>query len=689
MARRGLVYLLIPLLLLSAPFLASSAPVGDVGLTVLPSLSIGLGPVVDGDLPLFGMGGGATLRGEFRPGFAPYLLGRAAFDFDYLPFNGAEGGLSVLSGGASLGLAFDPIPRLSLRLAGGGGLYMAMSELGSVRNPFLEAGAEVQLRLSPTLGLGLGGRYRRLLAPSGSLYEGVSVQLGLGFDLAGARKGTELRMEPRLQPIFPLFYSYYDKNPAGEVLVSNGESSPYEKVSISFYAKQYMDGPRLCAELGSLAGGETRKVPVYALFNDAIFRVTEGTKAAGEVIVDYYYLGKARKLSFPVTLQVQNRNAMSWDDDRKAAAFVTAKDPLVLGFAKNVASTVRYEGAPPVSEDFRTALALFQTLKLYGLGYAVDPKTPYTALSTAETAVDFLQFPNQTLSYRAGDCDDLSVLYAALLESVGVAAAFVTTPGHIFVAFDTGLSEGAAKRLFAPQTLVVREGRAWVPVEVTLVKEGFVRAWRVGAQEWSQAEAAGQGGFYPVREAWKLYEPVGFVEGGIAVSIPSPERIVDGYRKEMRLFLDAAVGPRVAEALSSERASGRSAEQAANRVGILYAQFGLLDKAEEQFRSAARSGGYAPALTNLGNALYLKGDMKGAYEQYARALALAPDSAVSLSGAARALYALQDYEKMNKALDRLRVVSPELAAKIDLQGGAVTTARASEAVSREVDAWDE
>jgi hypothetical protein len=27
---------------------------------------------------------------------------------------------------------------------------------------------------------------------------------------------------------------------------------------------------------------------------------------------------------------------MSWADDRMAAAFVTAKDPIILGFAKNV-----------------------------------------------------------------------------------------------------------------------------------------------------------------------------------------------------------------------------------------------------------------------------------------------------------------------------------------------------------------
>ncbi|HOX14210.1 MAG TPA: transglutaminase family protein [Spirochaetales bacterium] len=663
---------------------------GDFNLSVAPTFAVPIGPVIDGDLQMYGIGGGATLRGDFVPGFARYLYGRASLDFDLLPLNGADDAVTLLAGGGSLGLTFSPSPRLALKVGGGGGIYMAMSGLGTVRNPYVEGGAELSVRMSPSMAISLGGRYMHLFTPTGPLYQGIAAQIGISYDLAGARKGTEIRLEQKINPIFPLFYSYYDKNPAGELSISNGESTPYEKVKVSFYAKQYMDGPRLCADLGTLKGGETKTAPVFALFNDSIFRVTEGTKAAGEVIVEYFYLGKEKKVSFPVTVQVQNRNAMTWDDDRKAAAFVTAKDPLILGFSKNVASTVRYEGAPPVSEDFRIAFALFQALTTYNLGYAVDPKTPYTALSEKQDTVDFLQFPNQTLAYRAGDCDDISVLYAALLESVGVPAALVTTPGHIFVAFDPGLPPDSAGRLFAAKgELIVRDGRAWVPVEVTLVKDGFVRAWRTGAQEWREAEAVGKAAFYPIREAWGTYEPVGFVEGGIAVSLPSPERIVEGYRKEMAKFLEAQVGPRIAAIQAEDRAAKKTADQTANRIGVVYAQFGLLDKAAEQFQIASRRGTYAPAVTNLGNVLYLQGDMKTALRQYEKAMALAPASAAALAGAARALYALDDIKRMNEVIAKLKTVNPELAAKIDLTGGTVTTARASEAVSREVGAWDE
>ena len=125
-----------------------------------------------------------------------------------------------------------------------------------------------------------------------------------------------------------------------------------------------------------------------------------GTKAAGEIQVEYFYLGQRQFKTFPVTLTIQNRNAMTWDDDRKAGAFVTAKDPLVLGFSKNIAAMVRSDRSQgAISTEFRTALGLFQALGAYGIGYAIDPNTPFTELSTQEQAVDFLQFPSQTLSY--------------------------------------------------------------------------------------------------------------------------------------------------------------------------------------------------------------------------------------------------------------------------------------------------
>ncbi len=143
---------------------------------------------------------------------------------------------------------------------------------------------------------------------------------------------------------------------------------------------------------------------------------------------------------------------------------------------------------------FRAALALFEALRMHGIGYVADAATPYLKLSEQAEAVDLLRFPVETLVAKAGDCDDLSILYAALLESVSIPAAFVTTPGHIFVAFNLGLDKKAAADTFSNQAdLIFREdGSVWMPVEVTLVRDGFQRAWKTGAQEWAAAAAGGK-----------------------------------------------------------------------------------------------------------------------------------------------------------------------------------------------------
>ena len=93
-------------------------------------------------------------------------------------------------------------------------------------------------------------------------------------------------------------------------------------------------------------------------------------------------------------------------------------------------------------------MGLFERERLFGLAYVVDPSTSYVEKSANKSAVDSLQFPHQTLFYRGGDCDDMSILFSALLEAVGVKTAFITIPGHIFMAFALNMNEETARATF-------------------------------------------------------------------------------------------------------------------------------------------------------------------------------------------------------------------------------------------------
>ena len=177
------------------------------------------------------------------------------------------------------------------------------------------------------------------------------------------------------------------------------------------------------------------------------------------------------------TIQMYDRNAMTWDDNRKVASFVTAKDPVVLRFAKNIAGETRNSGSNAINTNFRIGMGLFQALDLYGINYVVDPKTPYEDFSKNKYSLDYLQFPSQTLTYKAGDCDDLSILYTALLKSVGIEAAFITIPGHIYAAVSLNMDPEEAKHTFnSSNDLIFRNENTWLPVEITMIHEGFLKS---------------------------------------------------------------------------------------------------------------------------------------------------------------------------------------------------------------------
>jgi hypothetical protein len=252
--------------------------------------------------------------------------------------------------------------------------------------------------------------------------------------------------------------------------------------------------------------------------------------ANAAVTIDYRSLGARRQANLPLQMPIYHRNAFAWDDDRRAASFVSARDPAASLFAKYTASTVRrYLEANPglfsgIPEDVLLAAALFETLYLYGISYVIDPASSYIELAENASALDSLNYPYQTLFYRGGDCDDLSILFCSLLEILNIQTAFITIPGHIYMAFDVGHWSSA--------NLLEYDGRRWLPLEITAPGLGFVEAWRIGAREWRNAGSSGR--FYPIREAWKLYQPVSVPGAADNLPVmPSEAEILERFEAEL------------------------------------------------------------------------------------------------------------------------------------------------------------
>ena len=253
------------------------------------------------------------------------------------------------------------------------------------------------------------------------------------------------------------------------------EKKPLTDLTVDFFAASYMDNPTRVQAGATLEGGAELEIPLKALFSEQVLRITEATKASAKLTVSFTFDGQPYTREFTQTLPLNTRNNIVWDDTRKAATFVTPNDPLVLALAKSAESAAADVNAGLLDPRLASAMAVHEALRLKGQRYSVDPTSPFDQLSKNATALDTVFFPQETLAYGAGDCDDLTTLYCALLQSIGAQTAFITTPGHIFAAVKLDIDPNQAAGMFTrTQDLIVREGTVWLPVEVTMVGGRFL-----------------------------------------------------------------------------------------------------------------------------------------------------------------------------------------------------------------------
>ena len=671
-------------------------------LELQPLLSLPLGR----DSDVFSLGGGASILGRYGFPKLPFLALEGGGAFGLVPVQVAPGKsissatMNLFWPWAGVALGFAPLPWMRLEARGSAGYFFAGVDASlansSGSNPMYAAGLDLDFRLSKSLSVGLGAEYRDFLG----LYNDLALRLGTTYHFqplrgqggAKYRPYTDLVIEKiELDPMFPVLFKYYGDHPVGSVLVKNRGKIPIENLKLQFYVNQYMDNPTISAEVPFLKGGQELKLDAVALFNDKVLGISEATKVQADVVVIVNVAGDSYGSERVETLRMYDRNAITWTDDRRVAAFVSSKDPDVMRFAKNVASAIKGRGPLAFSDALLDAVALHAALASYGLSYQTDPSTPYTQFSKDATAIDYLQFPGQSLQFKAGDCDDLSILNASLLEALGVQTAFITVPGHIYIAFDSGLTPAdLGRRGQSSADYIIVDQTAWVPVEITMTKEDFLKAWDTGVEEWRLAGNAAH--LYPVHDAWKLYEPVGFA-GAAAVIAPPPDTvIVDGFRRSMKQIVDRELGPQET-ALKNKVQGSQGDPKLLNSLGVLYARYGYPDKAEAQFSAILSKREYFPALINIANLRYLGGQMAAARDLYLRATKAQSGSALATLGLARASFELADYAASARYYAQLKAQSPDLAATYSyLAAGSAADAatRASDADAlRNLMQWSE
>lgn len=615
------------------------------------------------------MGVGGGLKLNWRP--TDYLNLFAYGDYLSLSLPNVDS-ITLMDGGVGTGYHFGITDHFAMDLNLFAGAYTAKA---AKRLSGLTGGVSLTFtyRISPVASVDVhasGSHFASGSSPLMTVNAGISPGLSINFTELFSNK-TKVNMdEQALVPVFPVLYSWYENNSFGKVKVTNNEESSITDVKVSFYQPQYMGHPKECAKFKKLEKSESVDVDLYAFFNEQMLELTEKTDTQALIIVEYSCLGQKRSRSFSMIVPVYGRNNMSWDDDRRAAVFVSSKDPAAMLFAKYITSVVRDNVRSGVPGNIQYAMGIFEALDEFGLSYVIDPTSAFED-NVGTSSIDFLQFPYQTLMYRGGDCDDLSILVCSLFEAVGIRTAFITVPGHIYMAFDSGLTLAQAKREFTNLDEMIVDGdEVWIPLEITLSDEGFYKAWRVGAREWNTAQRAGTAALYKMEDSWKTYAPVSVPGANAFFTMPDRAIVAKLFDHSVDQWITKQIEPQIQ--MYEAKLAVKDDVKTRNKLGILYGKYGLFVQADEQFKQARRQG-YTPSVLNTGNVYFSMKDYERASRWYKSVLKKDSENELALIGVARCAYELTNYEECDAAFGKVRKLNPELAEEYAYLGTFVSS----------------
>lgn len=482
----------------------------------------------------------------------------------------------------------------------------------------------------------------------------------------------------RIDGVFPSLYRYYTNHPIGTLtLQSTGRR--LSDLAVTLQIPGIMERPTRAVAPAFLDVNDRVEVSLLASLSRSVLNLTEGDTVEATIEVGYREGSREVEDQFSESVRLLNRNAIRWDDDRKVGAFLTVNDSQIQRFAGHAVGAAQDVFTQSLSRPLLQAMRIFEAVRASGVSYVVDPSSAYSELSRDELAVDFLRFPAETLSVGAGDCDDLSVLYNTLLEAVGIRTAFVTTPGHIFTAFAIEAPPELLPRLYgSAEQFIYHDGAAWVPVETTALRSGFVDAWDLAAAQWRSASEAGTAKIFTTAAAWQIYEPVG-IDDPPASELPGAGGIRSAHERELSSLVEREI-----ELLSANlRERGDSDALYQTRIGLLYARYA---QALDRFKTALAAEPLLAALLNAANIELILGSPDEAIVYLERAQESEPDNPRVQLALTVARLEKGDRTGAEASFRRLERLAPSLAARYPLFGtGEDSTARA--AVQTRVDEY--
>ncbi len=539
--------------------------------------------------------------------------------------------VNFVNGGLGLGAYYNLFSRMYLGACGAFGIYNYSFETDkgakSASDLYWRGYGEVGFRFTPAITLSaIGGYSSYMVSNSNNLLSGpfAGLSVKLNFSAGKSAKGACYADVDLNGSIYPLFQQVYRISPIGTAKIINGESAEIRNVTVSFKAGKYTSSALKSEVIPVINRMKPVEVPLYVDFSSELLRFNENGMLSGEIVIEYELLGKKKTAVQSVTLAVTNRNSYVWGNNESIAAFISPDTPEVLEYAKYVAGIARNDLYTGMNRNLQFAASMFEALRSSGIVFSDDKQTPYVKYHLSSED-DYIQYPLQTMDFSSGDLDEIGILLASCLESVGVETAYLPLDDDFLVFVGMGINPTAATNHFASEdSLVITEDNVYFALSMAEFSKGFAKSRAKGAELVKKCNQDEEGyyEFIATHEAWSIYPPAVYTGSGDSLVKPSQAEIKRLTRNAVQSYIDTDI----VQVIQHARASGDS-----NKLGLAYVKAGRYADAKAEFQKGANNGNIA-SINNLANVYFMEKSYNSAMTQYNRVLQLDPNNRTALRG---------------------------------------------------------
>ncbi|MCQ2240201.1 hypothetical protein [Treponema sp.] len=570
------------------------------------------------------------------------FMGIAQADFDLFGFMtaGVEGlftsvkpegvseSLSIYGGGVGLGAYFYPLSRLYVGAGGSYGIYNFSTKINDeskkASDTYYRGYGEVGFRFNPTITVNAVGGYNSFnVSDNDPLLKGIFAGIGTKITFSTSKKssgGFSVSLEQH-EAAFPIYMSAYRNFPIGTLTVRNTEGADVTDVHISFRAGKYTASTYESASIPRLRKYKSVQVPLLADFSQEILRFTEDGKILGEVVIEYNFLGTKKESIHSVVFDVYNRNAFVWADPAAMASFISPDTPEVQEFAKYVAGFARNNFKTGINRNLVIAAHMAEAVRLSKISIEKDEASPYEQYHR-NMDVDSIKYPLQTMNMLGGDLDELGILLASCLESVGVGTGYIPLDDDMIILVDMGIKPtGAGNNFTDTSGLIIDSEKVYFGISIKNLSAGFTKARKEAFKSikkiLSDKEALLE--FYDTHSLWEVYSPSVYTGSTGIFTRPSQSQI----EKTAVASVDEYINTEIEGVIVNARKSGDP-----NKIGMALVRVGRYAEAKNEF---AKSNSIQ-SMNNLANVYLLEKNFNAARVQFEKVLAKDPENKTAKKG---------------------------------------------------------